>query len=374
MANVSTLGAALDQISRLKVQQGQVDLLTMQIATGKKTQSFEGLGVDVLLSKRARADVGALDTYINNIKNTDRRIKLMMNGIKDIQEQARTILNSFVTAVQEGDFPDFQTMKDLTGNVSKFIIDTINLQDGDRYLYAGADSANKPVTDTGLFESFLGEFVPDESDLTNPPLVASGVIGQWGDGSITTSQFIASYRGVNETLLGYSPNMVDNQSGSVFVRVDDKSEFNYTVLADSPGIKEILTALKVFENLPPPEYAPGALNDPAATTFANDTPPFPPREKQDNFYQVLNDLTQYLGAAIDKLDGEQFRLSQVQAQITRVRVSHEEDINSLKSVISSVEDVDLTEAATKINQLQISLEASFRVTALVSQLTLANFL
>ncbi|MBN8520457.1 MAG: hypothetical protein J0L77_00980 [Alphaproteobacteria bacterium] len=374
MANVSTLGAALDQISRLKVQQGQVDLLTMQIATGKKTQSFEGLGVEVLLSKRARADVGALDTYINNIKNTDRRIKLMMNGIEDIQEQARTILNSFVTAVQEGDFPDFQTMKDLTGNVSKFIIDTINLQDGDRYLYAGADSANKPVTDTGLFESFLGEFVPDESDLTNPPLVASGVIGQWGDGSITTSQFIASYRGVNETLLGYSPNMVDNQSGSVFVRVDDKSEFNYTVLADSPGIKEILTALKVFENLPPPEYAPGALNDPAATTFANDTPPFPPREKQDNFYQVLNDLTQYLGAAIDKLDGEQFRLSQVQAQITRVKVSHEEDINSLKSVISSVEDVDLTEAATKINQLQISLEASFRVTALVSQLTLANFL
>lgn len=374
MANVSTLGAALDQISRLKVQQSQVDLLTTQIATGKRTQSFSGLGMDVLQSKRARADLGALETYIDNIKNGDRRIKMMMAGIKDIRDQAQTILSSFVSAVQQGDFPDFNAMKDLTGNVSKFVIDTMNLQDGDRYLFAGADSSTKPVTDTGLFESFMGEYLPDETDLTNPPLISSGVVGLWGDGTITTDEFIDSYRSANESVLGYSPTLVNNEAGRVFIRVDQNSEFDFTVLADTPAMKEILTVLKVFESLPPPQYAPGALNDPTATTFAEDTPPFPPEEKQDNFYQVINDLSNMMTHALDKLDDEAFRLSQVQAQITRVRTSHEEDINALRSIVSEVEDVDLTEAATKMNQLQITLEASFRVTALVSELSLARFL
>lgn len=374
MANISTLGASLDQISRLKVQQSSLDMLTTQLASGKKTQSFSGLGLDVLQSKRARANIGSLETYINNIKNTDRRINLMNNGIKDVKAQAQTILDSLYVSVQQGDFPDFQTIKDLGKNVINFINDVINDKDGERYLFAGADSSTKPLSDTGLFDSFLGEFLPDETDLTNPPLVASGVIGDWGDGTITNEEFIASYRATSDTVIGYSPSLTNNTAGSVYVRVDDNSEYDYTVLANNPGFREILISLNVLNALPPPEFAPGALNDPTATTLPGDTAPFPPEEKQENFFAIVNDLTNLLSNAIDKLDQETFKLSQTQAQITRIKQSHTEQLNALTSIVSEVEDVDLTDVATKINQLQITLEASFRVTALVSELTLARFI
>ncbi len=374
MANISSLGQALDQIARLKTQRLTMDNLLMQQATGKKTQVFSGLGGDIIASQRARTDASALETYVNNITHADRRLKLMMNAIEDIKKQADNIADALVVAIQEGDYSELETIQSLVKNTLDFVIDTMNIRDGDRYLFAGADTKTKPISDTGLFESFLGEFVPDESDLTNPPLVASGVVGQWGDGTITTEQFMASYKSTNETIMGYSSSLTNNTAGKVFVRVDDNAEFDYTVLADTPGMKDLIMAFNVLKSLPPVEYAPGALNDPTATTLPEDTPPFPPREKQDNFFAVITDLSTVINNALDKLDDQSFKLSQVHAQITTIKVSHQTDINSLVSIISDIENVDETDVAAKILQMQTQLDASYRVTAMLSELSMTRYI
>lgn len=374
MVGVSTLGQYLDQISRLKTQQTTMGDLSVQISSGKKTQTLSGLGNDIIKTTRARSGVNNLETYVENIKNADRRIKLMLNSIAEIKAQANNIADSLALGVQEGDYPDLEGIKNLTSNVYNFIVDAMNQMDGDRYLFGGSDTSEKPITDTGLFSSSLGEFVPDESDLTNPPIVASGLIGAWGDGSITTAEFIASYQSSSDTVLGYSNALSTNSAGKMQVRVNDGSEFDYTTLANSSGMRGIIMTLGVLKELPLVEYAPGALNDPTATTLAEDTSPSPPAEKQENFFAVLNNLSATLNSAIDQLDQEVFKLSHVQAQISIVKTSHSDQINAYKDVIGEVEDIDITEASVMLTQLQTQLQASFQVTALLSQLTLANYL
>ena len=374
MTNISTLGQSIDQIMRLKVQQQTIDDLSTQIASGKKTQQFSGLGTDILRTKRARADIAALQQYSTNITNVHRRIGLMNNAITKISDQANLLSNSLNVAVQEGDAPDFESIQQLAGDVYDFILDMMNSKDGDRYLFAGSDSAIKPIDDTGLFDSFLGTFVPDETDITNPPLQASGFIGSWGDGTITTDEFIAAYSDTNETILGYSDALVSGTTGDVRVRVDGNSDFDYTVLANNEGMKDLVIAIGVLKSLPPPEHAPGALNDPTATRAADDIPPWPSAEKQENFYAVVNDLAKTIVQAVDKLEAEEYRLSLIEAQTQIVQEQHELQINAFKSTIAEIEDVDLTETVAKIQQVQISLEASFSVTALLADLNLANFL
>jgi flagellar hook-associated protein 3 FlgL len=374
MANISTLGQYLDQLSRLKTQQATLGDLSTQISSGKKTQNLSGLGNDIIRTTRARVGVNSLEVYIENIKNADRRIKLMQTSINEIKKQSENISNSLTIRVQEGDYPDFESMQKLADNIYNFVLDAMNQIDGERYLFGGADTSERPITDTGLFSSALGEFVPDESDLTNPPLVASGLIGDWGDGSITTDEFIAAYNQTSETVLGFSNALTSGTAGKNVVRVNDASEFDYTTLANKTSMKEIIRVLGVLKALPPVEYAPGALNDPTATTLPEDVAPFPPREKQQNFFKVINDLAATLNRAIDNLDSELFDLSQVQAQITIVKTSHNEQINAYRDIIGEVEDVDITEASVKLTQIQTQLQASFQVTALLSQLTLANFL
>ncbi len=374
MVGVSTLGQYLDQISRLKSQQTTMGDLSNQISSGKKTQTLSGLGSDIMRTTRARTGVNSLETYIDNIKNAERRIKLMTTAIAELKAQTKNVTGFLTTAVQEGDYPDLETIKSMTSNVYDFIMDIMNQVDGDRYLFGGGDTSQSPINNGGLFSSALGQFVPDESDLSNPPLVASGFIGDWGDGTITTEQFIAAYRGTTDTVLGYSNAITTNTAGKTQVRVNDNSEFDYTTLANNSAMRDIVLALGVLKSLPPVEYSPGALNDPTVTTIAEDTPPFPPAEKQENFFQVLNDLTSMLNKAVTNLDQESFRLAQVQSQITIVKNTHTEQINTYKDIIGDIEDVDITEASVKITQMQTQIQASFQITAMLSQLTLANFL
>ncbi len=298
----------------------------------------------------------------------------MTSSIASIGDQATIIQDSLTIAIQEGDYPDLETIQETARNVLSLIESNINLQDGERYLFAGADSSVRPYENTGLFDSFLGEFIPDETDLTNPPLTTSGLIGQWGDGTITTTEFITNYRAVNETVMGYSSSLSADSAGRVFARVDEDTELDYTFLGDADPIKDIVIALNVLIAMPPPEYAPGALNDPTATTFGDDTPPFPPEEKQDNFFAVMNDLANMLATATDDLEQESYGLTLVQAQIQQVEEDYTLDKNSLLNIIGEVEDVSLEEAAAQIQQVQVQLEASYRVTALVAEMSIINFI
>lgn len=374
MNSISTLGQAIDQIARLKKQQNSLDILSTQIATGKKTQQFSGLNEDVLRSQRSRAQVNQMEQYTTNIINAQRRIQLMSNGVQEVQAQANTLVDSLTVAVQAGDYPDFEVIQELADDVYDFVIDILNSKDGERFIFAGSDSQVKPIEDKGLFDSFLGEFVPDNTDITNPPIVASGFVGDWGDGTITTQEFIDGYQAVSENILGYSNSLVSDTTGEVRVRVDDNSDFDYTVLANSDGFKDIITALGVLKAMPTPADSPGALNDPTATRAADDTPPFPSAEKQDNFFSVIQNVLQTLVTGVDKIEQEEYKLALVEQQTNLVREDYRLQINAFKSIISEVEDVDVTQAVAEIQQIQTSLETSFRVTALISDLTLANFL
>lgn len=374
MASISTLGQYLNQLSQLKTQQTSFADLSLQLSSGKKTQSLSGLGTDIIRSMRSRVGIDSLETYNSNITNANRRINLMTTASKEVKAQTENVIASLSLAVQEGDFPDLESTKELAGSIYEFIIDLINQTDGERYLFGGSDTSEQPLTDKGLFTSALGNFLPDSSDLTNPPLVASGIIGDWGDGTITTDEFIAAYQGTSDTVLGFSNALTSGTAGKTTVQVSDSSTFNYTQLANNTSMKEIVRALGVLKQLPPVEYAPGALNDPTATTLAQDVAPFPPREKQDNFYKVINNLISSLNKAVDDLDQLEFSLAQVQAQISIVKTSNSDQIKAYQDIVGEVEDSDITEVSVKIKQLEIQIQASFQVTSLASQLTLSNFL
>lgn len=373
MTGISTLGQALNQINRLQSQQSVFDNLATQLTTGKKTQSFAGLDKDVIYSKRARANINSINTYMNNITNVNRRIEQMDLALDQIQEQAGILINSLTISPSQGDYPDFETIQALANNVYDFLVDLVNTKDGDRYLFAGSDSDTKPLVNTGLLSSFLGEYVPDELDLTAPPLASSGAIGLWGSGTITTDQFIAAYEAVDDTTLGYSAPLTSGEAGKLVARVDDNKQIDYTVLGNAEGLREIIMAVGILKDLPPPEHAPGALNDPTATTFAGDTPPFPPAEKQENFFQVLDSLSATLSQAVDKIDGNRYQLAQTQVQMEKLNEFYRFEKKTFQDTVAEAEDVELTEVAAKINSLQIQLEASYSVTATLSQLSLVNY-
>lgn len=357
MTFVSTLGQSLDQIERIKITQLQLATFQNQIATGKKTQLFKGLGTDVIASERAREGLTKVTNYINNINVADRRIKMMVAALNEFKNQAEAVLNSIEIQTQQGEI-EMGAIGDLARNTMSFMRDLLNEQDGDRYLFGGSETTSPPLSNSGSLDTYV---------LTQ--------LGDWVNATIDTDQLIASYRdrsALNDTVAGYSAPLSTGTAKNVYVRVEDYTEINYTVFANTDGLRDIVAGVAMLSQIDQVmDEVTLDSDDPAGTVTA---PGATQQEQNENFYKMFNDIGAMMNRALDKIDQELYQLSQSQAQIDKIKSGHMLDQNILQDTISSVEDADMNEVAVKLNALQIQLEASFRVTASISSLTLVNYI
>ena len=400
MTGVSTLSQIITQARLIQNQQSALSDLSTQLATGRKTQSFTGLGTEAFASQRSRTAFASLETYKNNIINAERRIELTLNAVQEFQQQANNFLDSIQGLAQESthqkgdvlfyDDPattdientqvghdsaepsiDLQLVIDYASNIIDTFESLMNVQDGDdRYLLSGAATSTQPITSTGTLTAAISTLITD-----------------WKDGSITTDDLIADLRdrttgtnpnAITDSTVGYSFELANDQAGDVFVRVDDNLQINYTTLASEDAFRDIIVAVNYIANanLPPiaDAYIPPNTPTPPFTPDVQGAPGADLDEQTDNFFAVINSLVTNVAEAIDDLDAIAFQLSQAQARVTEIRVNHEAEQNFLQGIIADVENVDQNEVALQLNTILSQVEASYAVTARVQQLSLVNFI
>lgn len=357
MGGISTLGQSLSQIGRINDLQVQLSTLERQLASQKKASLFDELGTGVLLTQRARADFSSLDTYITNTKTADRRIDLMNLAIDEIRVQSEGLQSALQVQTQEGEL-ELESIGSYAANLREFMFDLLNQQDGDRYLFAGSDTGNQPITDTGTLDTFL-----------------DNQIDNWINGVIDTDTLINNFTDdtvLNDSIVGFSSALSSGNTKDVTVRVDEGIEVDYTVRANEEAFRNVIIGVALFDRLnlaldginSSPDDPPGFVTAPGATV----------EEQNANFYQIFDTVTNFLNSALDDIDDSQFKLSAAQAQIQSIRESHVVEKGILADQISDVEDIDLNEIAVQISSLQIQLEASYSVTAAIRDLSLVNYL
>jgi flagellar hook-associated protein 3 FlgL len=356
MTSISTLGQSLDQIERLKLSQSTLSQLQTQLTTGKKAQLFDGLGTDVIQSVRSRAAIKQLATYDNNIDIANRRIKMMLNALQSVHDQASTISGALDVESEGGEL-DMASLSQLADNALKLVSDMVNEQDGPRYLFGGSDGTTQPLGDTGTLDTYLKSALDD-----------------WASGAIDTQTLIANYRGgaAGDTTVGYSAALASGSAKNVTARVGESSEIDYTVLGNDSSLRDIIVGISMVSQLSKSlDKVSLDAGDPAGTKTA---PGADAKEQADNFYTMFNDLARMIGGAMDKLESKMSNLSYASAQITSVQNDHALQKNALQGIVDDVENADDNEIAVRLNALQVQLEASYRVTASIQGLSLVNFL
>jgi flagellar hook-associated protein 3 FlgL len=346
MTFISTLGQQQDQSARLGSLQLQLSLLQTQVATGKKTSLMKGLGTDVVLTNRARADFQKIDSYLQNIDRAELRMKQMEQGLKTIQTQVNAAIDSITNQTQKGEV-ELTIIRRLAENSYNFILDALNMKDGDAYIFSGSDTSTKPIEDVGSLDAYFG-----------------ALNAEWAAGTLTITppnttiaeEYIARMNSAPTVTQGFSPSL--SNAKQVYVRADDTVELNYTVLADSQPFKDIISNISALKNIADLDVAPGA--DEA--------------EQEDNFFAVFNNIASKLTVAVDNLDLERFKLATTLVNTNTIKKNLTLEKNALLNTVSDIENIDLNEVALKVTSLQTQLEASYQVTAIVSQLNLAAFL
>jgi flagellar hook-associated protein 3 FlgL len=353
MANISTLGQQIDNNSRLRTIQLQLNELQIQLASGKKTNLFEGLGAESISSQRTRADLSHIEIYQTNIIQGTARSKQMSQGVSEFIEQTRNVLDSMVAQLQKGDI-EIATIKQFASDGLKYLRELVNTKDGDRYLFSGSDAFTAPIDDTGAHGTYMQD-----------------LFEKWKDGTITTDQLLSSYKSTPETTIGYSPALSSGQARNVYVRADVNTDVDFTVFANSSGFKDILNSLALVDKIDVDKISLEPGDNPLSTETAPGTTP---AEQRENFFKMYEDVIKTMRGGIKKLELENQKLQKVEVTLKNISDNHTEDKSTLQTALGRVEDVDITEVAVKINSLQIQLTAAYQVTATLGTLSLTRFI
>lgn len=202
-------------------------------------------------------------------------------------------------------------MEDLNAQLRN-AVEGMNARYGGKYLFAGGQIDTQPVTATAM------------SDLTAPPAVIA--------------------------------NFFKNDTFVTQAKVDDSTTVSTGLLASDLGT-QMLTALQTLQS-----YHQTGGQGPF-TGAINDTQRAFLESQLQNWDQIREDLTTTTG-----------RNGLVQKRVDSVKADLTSRSNSLKGMMGGITDADMAEAATRLQQAQLSVQAAAQVFSSLQQSSLLSLL
>jgi flagellin-like hook-associated protein FlgL len=318
----------------LRIQQ-QMSEAQRQLSTGTKEVDFAGYGVQSLMIQEYRAELESRQGYIDNINVVETQINQMNRALEQLYDQLEIVIGQASIDPQEGT-PDTEAMHTLANNAREIMIDLLNTKIGDRYLFAGADVTNAPYENASDLDTRVSRELADWLDQTN-----------------TASDFLTNIDNLTQSQQGYS--LTIQSATNIRARVADNYEVDYTVKANQKPFQDILKALTVFTQLDVPD---------PTTDLAT----------REEFYEIQNAATSTIIQGINDLRSSSLKLSNAAQAINSQRETHIAERAQLLTLMENTESVDTAEAITRFQSLSVQLEASFRATSIIQNMSLARFL
>lgn len=142
---VSTLSQSLALRQSINEMRAQFDDLQRQLATGLKTDSYAKLGTDRNTVLSLSHQLSQLSAYTNTISKTGMRIEVMADAltrVNSIASETKTTLASSGFELVNGKQTGAQVQAAMQLDE---MVNLMNLQVEDRYLFGGVDTQTRPV-------------------------------------------------------------------------------------------------------------------------------------------------------------------------------------------------------------------------------------
>lgn len=315
-----------------------------QISTGYKTSVFSGLGGEskkLLDFDRAKS---GLETYMSTIQAAERRSTIMDAALTTITAIAQEVrADNFSTRAFIDDASVRQNVMTGAEEAINTTISALNAQFEGRYLFSGYEFDTKPINidaDTMIAD-------------TNAILAAAGFPPGTAVAAADIEAAIDEYLGINPVAAaGY---YASNSSDTVSARIDENQELQYGLTADDAAFRNVFKGF-LMTSISVERY--DDLNQTSATEFET----------------AYTDARVFIEQGFDETNQHVGQLGIRRQKLESTRIGHENTINILVQGISEIQDADVYKAITEFQRLQVQLQASYTVTAQLSNLSLVNFI
>jgi flagellar hook-associated protein 3 FlgL len=379
IGNVATLAQNLLLQSNVRNIQGQLDRVQLQIASGKKTDVYSGLGSTSRMTLDFHRQKDQVQNYRDTIASTTARLGVMDKAMTRLTEIATDFRAKFLqNRIYMGTDPTVRSVfQQEAQSALKEMNQILNTQYEGRYLFSGRLISTPPMLDPGAVAT-AGTPLAVLDDVVNTAAatnyVTNGATAAFNGVVTTLTPSGAVYTGVAPDTYPYEGDVAAYSNSPPYtnaltVRVDEATDIGYTVRGDDPSVAALLQGVYIFATA---NYNAGAsqsffdLMDAAsfrvdqALEGSNLTPP---AGVPSSTVPAFNGLRSVLGD-----------IGAIENRIKNVDLQHEQVQTLLDNELGRLEDADPYEAITKLQGLQSQLTSSFQVTSTLRNLTLANFI
>jgi flagellar hook-associated protein 3 FlgL len=374
---IGTQAQADTQRTTVSLLQERIAYTSAQVSTGYKTQVYDDIGSETKNLVDQKSLQAKIDSYQATIQKTGQRMEIMQQALDQVISIAADVRAEYLK-----DFDYLDTDQNVrnafqikAANAAKEIARVLNVQFDNTYLFAGRipQITGGPMPDPGTQASLNpSTYTPANSPLdfvdnlsNNLPNVTAAVI--------TANQLFTAIRtsfdppaapnpptapvagpGVPPAAPGYNgfylADISTTTSLQTTVRIDRNYDMTYGVRGDDSAFKDILAGIYAFATL---DFSSADSTAYFATCdLALDS--------------ITNGMTS-ARAVVGALGIKQQVIEQVDGK-------HEQIGTFLTQTISDIQDADPYKAVTDLQYLDNQLQASFKVTAQLRDLTLANFI
>src|SRR5215467_7330787 len=134
-------------VQRLVTMRQQLDDLQRQFATGKKSDTYEGLGVDRGFTVGLRAQASELQAFGDTITNVDFRLKVAQSSLTRIGEISDQVRSSTILGASVDSSGSTVAQSTADSELNE-LLSLLNTQAGDRYPFPA------PPIDTPAVETY----------------------------------------------------------------------------------------------------------------------------------------------------------------------------------------------------------------------------
>lgn len=317
---VSTLGLLMGNINTMASSQKLMSTLSNQLASEKKSYNltdYSSSKAQTLMTYSAL--VTQQKSYLNAMETISTRISSYNSALTSIEKVASTASSTLATSQTYNASSNASLAQQIQSLVTQ-VQDYLNIKVGDRYLFSGARYDTSPVKSIDLSNTTDWPSPPTDTVVASP----------------ATPLYDAD-----------SPAATADAWSRDTVSISSTTDLTYGVTSTEKGFQELILGLR---------WAYAATQDPT------------------NYSTYMTTAANLISSATTDVRTTHTRLSNANATLEATQDTMETSISTLKGQITDIQAVDTNEISLKITTYQSTLESSYSAIAIMTKLSIVNYL
>lgn len=346
-STVSSL--SIQNAMRLTIMQAQNELLKSQqeVTTGKYYDVGTELGSRTSMSLDLSRESLRLQALIETNAIATQRLESAQEAMNQMATSAQSMMNGLVVVSGTADFNNLEVARKTASDSFDNFLAMANMSVSGEHLFAGINTDVEPLTGSDVF---MADF--DAAFTTYFGFPSTDAVQTRAITSVQMEDFIRNTIEPMFTGTGteWDTNWSSASNDVMMSRVSTSETIATSTSVNSTGMRNFALASVVSMGLLTLNLEADVLN------------------------VVTKQAVEYTGKAISGVDAQRTQLGLSQERLKKANASLEIQQDIIETNFSSMVEVDVYEASTKVNSLLSLVEASYTLTAKIQQLSLVNYL